>query len=326
MDASDSAVARPRHGFVGQLLGGRVRWDEIAVLPGRLAPSVDAAGSTGVPAIVPASLAVARRCVEHGTELVGRRGGDGRLLRDHEELRRLAADNAAELFAIEAGAIAIATELEQSAISTRWLEEITAASLAVGGCARVAERAWALRAAASDQPAGALERALRDAATLRHTGGLDVIAECSAVSEVLLALYDPGRPLPPATDPLGERIADPRLSRRNAAHLDVIGAEVERLGHHCRELRYIHDAAELQRRERALTGVGRVARELFAMCAVLARAASASPATRATSQALADVYCAAARCRVRAAALELIGEPDPGLSHSVAACLGDPLH
>lgn len=67
--------------------------------------------------------------------------------------------------------------------------------------------------------------------------------------------------------------------------------------------------------------LGQIAHELFAMTAALARAASLADDT---SQALAGVYCATARHRVRSWALELAAEPDPDLADSITACL-DPL-
>lgn len=166
-------------------------------------------------------------------------------------------------------------------------------------------------------PAVPLERALRDARAFRIAGGVDFLIDYYAVKNGLLPMYDEGPAEPAATPP-----DDPRLSRRNAAHLTLIAGEVLELGRTCRELRLrCPELTELHRRQRTLVLLGQIAHELFAMTTALARAASLADDA---SQALADVYCATARHRVRSWTLELAAEPDPGLADSITACVDPP--
>jgi alkylation response protein AidB-like acyl-CoA dehydrogenase len=273
--------------------------------------------------IVAASLAVARRCVQWSAEFIARRSVDGQPLAGYEEIRRLVADNAAEVFAMESVAHASLIGLDHRNLATRWFEQVAAKNLASRGCGRVVDRTMSLMSAegyetaASKARRGAppvpLERALRDARAFRIAGGVDFLVDYYAVRDGLLALDDPP-PTAIASDP----IADPRLSRRNAAHLAQAAAEVERLGLHCRELRRRHDLGELHRRQRTLILIGRIAHELFAISAALARAAALGDGA---SQALADVYGTRAHHRIAAWWLELAAEADRGLDPSVAACL-----
>jgi alkylation response protein AidB-like acyl-CoA dehydrogenase len=277
--------------------------------------------------IVAASQAVGKQCNAWAAEFLARRSVDGQQLAEYEAIRRLVAENAAELFAMESVAHASLIGLDHQNLATRWFEQVAAKNLASLGCGRIVDRTMSLMSAEGYEtapskarrgaPAVPLERALRDARAFRIAGGVDFLIDYYAVRNGLLPMYDEGPAEPAATRP-----DDARLSRRNAAHLALIADEVLQLGQTCRELvRRCPELAELHRRQRTLILLGQIAHELFAMTATLARAAARADDE---SQALADVYCATARHRVRAWVLELAAEPDPGLADSISACL-DPL-
>ena len=271
--------------------------------------------------IVAASLAVARRCVGWASEFIARRRVDGQPLAGYEAIRRLVADNAAEAFAIESVAHAALIGLDHGNLATRWFEQVAAKNLASRSCDRIVDRTMSLMSAEGYEtaaskarrgaPAVPLERAVRDARAFRIAGGVDFLIDYYAERDGLLPLCE-AAPAPPAGP-----VADPRLSRRNAAHLEAVAGEVDRLGGHGRALRSRHDLDELHRRQRTLILTGQIAHELFAMAATLARAAALGDA----GQALADVYCTAARHRVAAAWLELAADADRDLDPSIAACL-----
>jgi alkylation response protein AidB-like acyl-CoA dehydrogenase len=282
-------------------------------------------------AIIAASLAVAKRCVAWDADFVARRGVDGRALDAYEAIRRLRAASAAEVYALESVALASLVGLDYDTLATRWFEQVAAKNLASRAAARVVERTMSLTSAEGYEtapskarrgaPAVPVERAYRDARAFRIAGGVDFLIDYYAAREGLLACYYPTAPaeLGPAERAASTKArAEAALSRRNAAHADHAAAEVARLGAACRELRARHaDASELAGRQHLLMALARVAHELFAVCAALARAASGAE----PDQALADVYCTDARHRLRAAWSELAAEPEPGLDASVAACL-----
>jgi hypothetical protein len=281
--------------------------------------------------IVAASIAVSKNCVTWGNEFLARREVDGQSLSRYDAIQRLVAENAAEVFAMQSVAFASIIGLDHDNLATRWFEQVAAKNLAALGCARIVDNTMSLFSAEGYEcapskarhgaPAAPVERALRDARAFRIAGGIDFLVDYHAAREGLLTLYYPDAPAPPMkSGPLVEpRLVEPRLSRRNAAHLEVVAAEVQQLGRFCRELRRRYEQPlELYARQRVLILLGQIARELFAMSATLARAASIPE--HPTAQALADVYCSHAHLRVRTAVTELSAEPDTGLSDSIATC------
>lgn len=278
-------------------------------------------------AIVAASIAVSKSCVSWGNEFLARREVDGQPLSRYDAIQRLVAQNAGEVFAMESVALASVVGLNHDNLATRWFEQVAAKNLASLGCARLVDHTMSLFSAegyesASSKarrgaPAVPVERALRDARAFRIAGGVDFLVDYRAAREGLLTLYYPDAPAPPMKS---GPIVEPRLSRRNAAHLEAVAAEVQQLGRFCSELRRRYaQRLELYARQRVLILLGQIARELFAMSATLARAASMPE--HPTAQALADVYCTHAHLRVRTAVTELSAEPDTGLRDNISTCM-----
>src|SRR5262249_30642559 len=98
-------------------------------------------------AIVSASLAVSRRCVEWAAEFVARHSVDGQPLDSSEAIRRAIAVNAAELFAIESVAHASLIGLDHGTLATRWFEQVAAKNLASLACGRIVDRAMSVMSA-----------------------------------------------------------------------------------------------------------------------------------------------------------------------------------
>lgn len=304
----------------------------------RLSPVLSAVWTYGrLLTIATTSLALGRLCLRWSRDFVRRRAVDGRSLGGYEAIQRIVSLSLADLFAMESvvewcllgcgGAGAIALRFEQAAA-----KNITSLI-----CWRIVERTMSLVAAEGAESApskvrrGApglpLERAFRDARLFRIAGGVDFHVDNWLTRTRMLPFYywpsaAPG-PVPDPPDGDG-------LLPVNRAHLRAVARRVDAMAAKCRSLARRHpDPAELFERERTLVLLGRIADELFTMSAVLARTADGPHVPGA--QALADVYCTAARHRLAAWNRELrearrpdwVGTSDAWLRDVDPAAAGD---
>jgi alkylation response protein AidB-like acyl-CoA dehydrogenase len=270
-------------------------------------------------AIAAPSLATARLCLHWSREFVNRRTVDGRRLGEYEEIQRIVADTLGDVFAIES--VARWTLLGGSGADTL-PEHAALKNIASLTCWRVVDRTMSLlggegfETAVSKARRGAdplpLERFFRDARGLRISGGVDFLLDWFAAQGRLAACYAGG-------DFGAEPGDEAGLTGRNLEHLRAARAVASQLGETCRALVESHpDRAELFARQHLLITLNRIANELLAISAVLARAA-AEPG----SELLADVYCAGARERIAALRAELDGAADePDRAAAGAAWLG----
>ncbi|MET8827277.1 acyl-CoA dehydrogenase family protein [Streptomyces sp. NPDC004610] len=251
--------------------------------------------------------ALARQAVRCAREFVRDRRVDGRPLGTYEEVQRLLAGALADVFALdtvvdwcflaEEGGTGAEPGVDAGA------ERIAAKNLTSLACWRVVDRALSLLAtegletARSKTARGArplpMERLFRDARGLRVAGGVDFLVGHRSARAQLAALYagEPAGPVP-YTAPVP-------LTGRNADHADWVDRRARAFGERCRTLVRAHPEPErLFERQRTLILLSRVADDLFAMAAVLARAARMTAAGHPAAGKLADVFCAEARHRV----------------------------
>ncbi|MEV7684143.1 acyl-CoA dehydrogenase family protein [Streptomyces sp. NPDC088341] len=245
------------------------------------------------------SLAVIRNCLEYAAEFLGRRRIDGRGLADHDKIQRIVAATLADEFAVES--VTRWTLLDPGAEYDRVFETYAAKNLVTGLSWRASDRVVGLlggegiETAQSKRRRGAVphpvERYHRDARALRIVGNVDFVNDHRA-GRMLLARYLPGEG---AARPVPEFPSAP-LSVANRRHLTAVAGAFRRLDRICRRLTARHpDPARLSERQETVILVGRLATELFGVCAVLARAAQDGGAP---AQELADIHTTAARHRL----------------------------
>ncbi|MCH0572978.1 acyl-CoA/acyl-ACP dehydrogenase [Streptomyces sp. MUM 136J] len=268
------------------------------------------------------ALAIAKLCRRWSGEFVVRRRINGRGLGEYDEIQRMLGATLAEVYAMES---VVRWGLVGSGPDDRWFERLTAKNLAVRTCWRIVDRTVSLYGAEgietlpSKRRRGAvpvpLERRLRDARGLRIAGNVDFQLDSQAARRLLTgfaAMAEDG-----AAD-LGGRLgaehtAEDDLSEANAAHLSAVREEVLRFRRICLDLTRRHPRQEdLFDQEHTVILLGRVAAELFAMYAVLARAAAEPSAGGEDGPQLADVYCTSARHRLadQWRRLTAVTEPD----------------
>ncbi|TWF82697.1 hypothetical protein FHX73_14179 [Kitasatospora viridis] len=273
------------------------------------------------------ALAIARLCLHWSREFVNRRTVDGRSLGDHEEIQRILGDSLADVFAIES--VADWTLLGAPGADTLF-EHVALKNIASLACWRVVDRTMSLlggegfETAVSKARRGAdplpVERFFRDARGLRIAGGVDFLLDWFAARGRLAAQDQaPDAGAPDAGAPDEGADGETGLTGRNLEHLRAARAAAAELGRQCRELMDGQpDHARLFARQHLLITLNRIANELLAISAVLARAA-AEPGTGL----LADLFCAGARQRIAALRAELdgVGE-EPDWAAAGAAWLG----
>ncbi|QQQ79336.1 acyl-CoA/acyl-ACP dehydrogenase [Saccharothrix sp. 6-C] len=248
---------------------------------------------TGAPA-----LAVARNCLRWSRSFVNRRMIDGRPLGEYDRVQRMVSRAMADVYAMDSVA---RWSLIGGGVTDRWLERFVAKNILTRTAWKLADRTVALmgaeglETAASKRRRGApvlpAERALRDARGFRMAGNVDFQLD-SQVAQLLLAAYYRGeRPTP------GETAVDASaldLSPRNQVHLDAVAEQTRWFAQSCAEATRTA-RAELFADEEFLVTSGRIAAELVAASAVLARTAALGTAE---AQDLADVHCTAALTRL----------------------------
>ncbi|WP_367319599.1 acyl-CoA dehydrogenase family protein [Streptomyces sp. HUAS ZL42] len=270
------------------------------------------------------AVAIAKLCRRWSGEFVTRRRINGRALSEYDEIQRMLGETLAEVYAMESVA---QWSLLGSGPEERWFERLTAKNLAVRTCWRIVDRTVSLYGAEgietlpSKLRRGAvpvpLERRLRDARGLRIAGNVDFQLDSQAARRLLTwfatRAEDESGAL--ARELGAEHTDEDRLSGANAAHLAAVREQVLRFHEVCRELTRSHPRQEdLFEQEHTVILLGRVAAELFAMYAVLARAGTEQSGDdgEQDGQRLADVYCTSARHRLADhwRRLGMVTEPD----------------
>ncbi|WP_051790704.1 acyl-CoA dehydrogenase family protein [Streptomyces sp. NRRL S-1022] len=269
------------------------------------------------------ALAIAKLCRRWSGEFVTRRRINGRALSEYDEIQRMLGETLAEVYAMES---VVQWGLVGSGPQERWFERLTAKNLAVRTCWRIVDRTVSLYGAEgietlpSKLRRGAvpvpLERRLRDARGLRIAGNVDFQLDAQAARRLLTWFATSAEDASGLADGLGaEHTDEGRLSGVNAAHLAAVREQVLRFHEVCRALAGSRPRLEdLFEQEHTVILLGRVAAELFAMYAVLARAGTERPGDggERDGQRLADVYCTSARHRLADhwRRLDMVTEPD----------------
>jgi len=266
--------------------------------------------SAGAPA-----LAIIDNCLSWSREFVARRHIDGRNLGEYDQIQRIVAATVADAYAMDT---VVRWCLLDSGMTDRAFERLAAKNILSLSAWRTADRTMSLFGAEgletieSKRRRGAVptpvERCFRDARGLRILGNVDFRIDDKITRQLLTRGFTvesgPITRQPPA---------DPRLSPGNRGHLRTLAQQVRRFAE--TGAQHTHRLAEAQPDTRQQTAVtlGRIAGELFAMWAVLARTAEqASWAGPMRTQDMADAYCTAARHRLAECwrTMEAESEPD----------------
>lgn len=278
----------------------------------RLPRAIAVQGSFGRTAVVAVgSLAVIRNCLEYSAEFLSRRRINGRGLAAYDKIQRLVAASLAEEFAVES---AVRWTMLEPGPEDRSFELYVTKNLAAELSWRTSDRTVSLlggegiETAQSKRRRGAVphpvERCQRDARILRVVGNVDFINDHRA-GQLLLARYQAGTHVDLTTpDTSGTT-----LSPANRRHLDTAVGTFRELDRICRRLVESHPAPDLlAEREESVILIGRLATELFGLCAVLGRADAEGEAP---AQDLADVYATEAGHRIAALNLRLAATEAP---------------
>ncbi|MFI1359083.1 acyl-CoA dehydrogenase family protein [Streptomyces sp. NPDC020898] len=291
---------------------------------------------TGAPA-----LAIARNCLAWSLDFVRRRTVDGKELGAYDSVQRIVATSAAEVYAMDSAA---RWALSGPGAGDQLFERFVAKNVLTTTCWRVVDRTMSLLAAEGFEtvsskerrgaPALPLERAFRDARGLRIAGNIDFRLDEQA-GRLLLDRHYAGRAAGPGQIPSGAggaaALQDRGLSAANQEHLRLVDGRLAELAELCATLtRAQPDPPRLWEGQRTVLLIGRIATELFTMCAVLSRASSTGTGTGknsrfsgAESQEYADIHCAAAELRVAAHLYELASAPDLDYAAVSARLLSD---
>nr|BBM95955.1 acyl-CoA dehydrogenase [Streptomyces sp.] len=277
------------------------------------------------------ALAIARQCQEWSVAFVARRNINGRPLGEYDQIQRMLATTAAEVFAMDT---VMRWCLLDSGLTDRWFERSVAKNLCTVTAWRIVDRTMSLlggegfETARSKRRRGAeplpLERLFRDARGLRISGNVDFLLDIQSARLLLAGRYTGGPARAAGESGAGEDgTGEPRdtgLSPVNQAHLRAAEQGLRRFERVCGRLIAAHpDPDTLFARQETLRLLGRISAELFAMCAVLARVTSEPSDVRAE---LAAVHCTAARHRLAGLwrRLAVSEEPDHAkVSASLAA-------
>ncbi|WP_224360625.1 acyl-CoA dehydrogenase family protein [Hyalangium versicolor] len=153
---------------------------------------------------------------------------------------------------------------------------------------------------ARDFPPFPLERIYRDARVQRIFGGTTEFVNITQGKLIFLPYFQPTGAPPAAPDAAPKPPGVGGLSARNQEHLAYVAQEVHHFGKVSAELLQKYpDVIQFFSQEAMLEVAGQLTTELFAMSACLSRAATLGEAQDGTLQTLTDVYCTAARDRVR---------------------------
>lgn len=265
--------------------------------------------------IAPPSLAIAKLCLTWSREFVNRRSMDGRPLGEYEEIQRMLAQSAADVFAIESVVDwgMLSGNLEQLT------PELTAAkNLTSVGCWRVVDRTVSLMGGEGFETARSkaergttplpVERFARDARGLRVAGGVDFLLDYWAA---LSALDGIGEGQGEAEPPAQPALSDPALSPRTQEHLDRLQGHATALAELCRGLVRERSMDELAEQEHLLVLIGEVGTTLLSMAVSLARAAHLAEQGNTVALELADISCTEAGHRLSGLWARLAEESHP---------------
>jgi alkylation response protein AidB-like acyl-CoA dehydrogenase len=270
----------------------------------RLSPEISALAATARIHIIGApALATAKLCVRWMCDFVRRRAVDGRPLGRYDQVRRIVAEAVADAFAVDT--VVVWALLAGPPADPRW-ERVAAKNITSLTAWRTVDRTLSLLGAegyetaaskaARGVPALPVERFFRDVRGLRVAGGVDQQVDYWLAEELLAADRPSASPgwNPSTGRPTG-----------NAGHGHYVEEGAARLA------AFIMGSPD-RHPDVVLTLIGGIARELFTMAAVLARAAD-----RPDVADLADVHCVAARHRV-ADAWQRIASAGAGAHDEVA--------
>jgi alkylation response protein AidB-like acyl-CoA dehydrogenase len=283
------------------------------------------------------ALAIARQCLEWSHSFVARRSVNGRPLGDYDQVQRILATTAAEVFAMDT---VVRWCLLDAGLEDRWFERAAAKNLVTVTAWRIVDRTVSLlggegfETAHSKERRGAValpvERLFRDARGLRISGNVDFLLDVQAARLLLTGRYAAAAAAAAGAAPgvttgggagtasaasgasgaaSGVAATDPEadLIPANQAHLAAARQGLRRFDRVSARLVARHqDPEELFARQETLRLLGRIAAELFSVAAVLARAATEGGDQQ---QELADVHCTAARHRL-AGLWRRLGAPD----------------
>ncbi|MBS2537999.1 acyl-CoA/acyl-ACP dehydrogenase [Catenulispora sp. NF23] len=251
------------------------------------------------------SLATAKMCLHWSRSFVNRRVIDGRGLGEYDEIRRLVAETAADVFAIDS----ISTWALQAWRDAEDEPDLTAAkNLASAGCWRAVDRTVSLlgaegyETAASKAGRGAeplpVERFFRDARALRVAGGVDFMIDRWSAQAALTACHFGARPFGPDTVDEPENSEAPELDDACRAHLRYLQRRARVLARICAEVTRDRSPQEVFGQQRLVALIGRIGGELLGMSVVLGHAAELARQDREWVLTLADISCAASRRRL----------------------------
>ncbi|HVK26499.1 MAG TPA: acyl-CoA dehydrogenase family protein [Actinokineospora sp.] len=257
------------------------------------------------------ALAIARLCLSWQRDFVRRRQMDGRALGDYEEVQRIVARSAAEVFAMES---LVEWGMLGADLGAKVPEFTAAKNLMSLACWRVVDSTLSLLAgegfetATSKARRGAaplpVERAFRDARGLRVAGGVDFLLD-----------YWSGLALIDGAEAGSLSAEDPALTGACAEHLCALGAEAARFA-------VLRARLHEQAGQHEVVIAGQIAGGLLSMAVTLARAAHLAERGDPGALDLADIACVDERQRLAAAWSELDRDREP----DYAAMSKDLLH
>lgn len=265
--------------------------------------------------IAPPSLAIAKLCLTWSREFVNRRTMDGRALGDYDEIQRMLAQTAADVFAIES----IVDWGMLSGDLEKLTPELTAAkNLTSVGCWRVVDRTVSLMGGEGFETARSklergtsalpVERFARDARGLRIAGGVDFLLDYWAALSALEEMAgDQDADTPTRQPPL----SDPALSPNTQEHLTRVQTHSAALAELCRRLVREQKMDDLAENEHVLVLVGEVGRTLLGMAVTLARAAHLAEQGNTAALDLADIACTEAGHRLSGLWARLAADSHP---------------
>ena len=265
--------------------------------------------------IAPPSLAIAKLCLTWSREFVNRRTMDGRALGDYDEIQRMVAQTAADVFAIES----IVDWGMLSGDLEKLTPELTAAkNLTSVGCWRVVDRTVSLMGGEGFETARSklergtsalpVERFARDARGLRIAGGVDFLLDYWAALSALEEMAgDQDADTPTRQPPL----SDPALSPNTQEHLTRVQTHSAALAELCRRLVREQKMDDLAENEHVLVLVGEVGRTLLGMAVTLARAAHLAEQGNTAALDLADIACTEAGHRLSGLWARLAADSHP---------------
>ncbi|WP_194894825.1 acyl-CoA dehydrogenase family protein [Catenulispora pinisilvae] len=288
------------------------------------------------------SLATAKMCLHWSRSFVNRRAIDGRGLGEYDEIRRLVAETAADVFAIDS----ISAWALQAWRDAEDEPDLTAAkNLASVGCWRAVDRTVSLlggegyETAASKAGRGAepspVERFFRDARALRIAGGVDFMIDRWSAQGALIACHFGARALDPDTTDEPEYSEAPELDDACRAHLRYVERRARVLARICAEVTHGRSPEEVFAQQRLVALIGRIGGELLGMSVVLGHAAELARRDVEWGLALADISCAASRRRLADLGYQLTrlstaawgaGCPWPGDDDPAESPVGEPDH